>query len=329
MVKKAPLLLLAAATIISCGFFAASPYPEDVILLSVEKDLSDELDGYLGGRPRSDLDFIMYTLRDKGGQESVFLGFRRHDSGETKLLILDSDLDFKKEKSHVSIGSGAVYDPGSRDAESGESFIIGEEVFDARDYRHRGNYHELGWEYIPAFESQVLCTEAFNYELRNDEGILSVMWLDKDWHFPLQIESNDQEDRYLAKLTHDADAGQVILFFERHGETEIIGLKESRFLELSGWGEYPWGSELKGGRKILRIEANPGECHYTRDGIVIARFNESTHEIVGYDGKRKSRWEADDYQDSVYAYDIRGNHYYQFNIADRTMKKYMVGWLRE
>jgi len=92
------ILIISIFSILSCDFFMASTFPD--YLPSVRR--VESLDKYFSSSNKYDYD--MFVIDNDSGNDFVFVLFRP-ESGNRKVIVLDSDLNIKGEYENIDMGS--------------------------------------------------------------------------------------------------------------------------------------------------------------------------------------------------------------------------------
>ena len=123
MVKTALLalaLLIVSLLLVTCGVFSVSPFPANLPFVAAFIDLEDSLDSFLGDRRIAEVDYLFHTIRafdpaapDDPGRDVLFLILRLKDTGDNKLLVLDTNLELIEELDNRALGNLVLFNSNS------------------------------------------------------------------------------------------------------------------------------------------------------------------------------------------------------------------------
>jgi len=342
MVKPALVVLtisLSSLLLMNCGLFSVSPFPANLPFVAAFINLEDNLDSFLGDRKIEEVDYLFHTIRDDSGQGSaqdvLFLILRLKDTGDNKLLVLDSNLEVIEELDNGALGNLVLFNSNSALTPSGSEFVVGLEVFDGDSLEHMGN---LVIDFaVPSppdptavgFSDNTIANRNY-WTLIEAGGLHRVYYVNNDWAVGPNFDDNDFIDpRQPIKLTCDRQREEVVIHFSSSNDTELVRYPFLGFddLDIAGTLPYPYASTFNtpSGMITFEDEDNPRNSHYTRGGIIIVQEDGSMNRY-DFSGNKQDEWDLDSGSDYITSFDIDGVFYYYFNFSERRLYKAHTWW---
>jgi hypothetical protein len=321
MVKSGKIvaIIAIASLFLSCQFFFASIFSDDLMFIDASTDLSGTINRIIGEEPPDDYEYKLFLLQDPGGRELLFLVVYPKYTWEGQVMIFDVELNQLAQLGGQVEGLCLV--------DSQQFFVVGDMRIDATTLEQVSSAPGGLW--MPGFS----IPGGDNYLAYVDNGydppelvtdVYDMAWLDVSPPPPPppSVAPVPHEGYKLRKISYDRDrTGQEVgLFFTNDFEnkTEVLFLGEALF-PLTG--SYPFGAVPV----VFERHVSWETIHYTRQGMVVSHdnwhelFDFSNGERVGaaFMGKRGPR---------EYAYTIEGNTFYAYDRSEHRLYKYNTWW---
>jgi len=336
MVKTALLalaLLIVSLLLVTCGVFSVSPFPANLPFVAAFIDLEDSLDSFLGDRGIAEVDYLFHTIRDDSERDVLFLIVRLKDTGDNKLLVLDTNLELIEELDNRALGNLVLFNSNSVLTPSEREFVVGLEVFDGDSLEYLGNLEDDFVVPVPPdvaavgfSDNNILVNRNYWTYVEPGTGIHNVDYVDNDWVGGFVSDPNDVIDpRQPIKLTCDRQRQEVVIHFINGNDTELV---RYAFLGFENLGpSYPYSStfSMPGGMITFGGADNPRNSHYTRDGIIIANEDGSMNRY-DFSGRKEDEWDLGSGSNYITSFDIDGVFYYYFDFNERRLYKAHTWW---